>query len=65
MINFTTIIERLSDDVLFILTTLGYTPHKYKSMQKTGLYKFTIRLSKDTEKLIKEIKLSKKKICAD
>ncbi len=36
-----------------------FKPHMYTTMQKAGNLKYTVRLSRDVEKFIQEIKLSK------
>lgn len=59
MINFTNVTEILTDDVYQMIRKLGYTPHKYTTKQKTGNYKYTIRLSKSVEDFIQEINLTK------
>lgn len=60
MVNFTSIIQILANDVKNMMEQIGYTPHIYKSMQKSGRHKYTIRLSKDVQNFIQEINLSKK-----
>lgn len=59
MVNFTNVTETLADDVFKMIQQLGYTPHKYKAKQKTGNYKYTIRLSKNVDGFINDINLTK------
>jgi DNA-binding transcriptional regulator WhiA len=59
MINFTNIIEPLARNAQKMIEQLGYRPHTYTTMQKSGNLKYTVRLSRDVEKFIQEIKLSK------
>jgi DNA-binding transcriptional regulator WhiA len=58
MVNFTTIIERLALDYFHVLQTLGYNPQIRKVVHNNQT-KYIVRLSKDVEKFIKEIKLWK------
>lgn len=59
MINFTNVIKQLSNDVYFMIQELGYQPHIYTSMQKSGNNKYTVRLSKHVDDFVKEIDISK------
>lgn len=59
MVNFTTIIEPLSTDVVYMLTSLGYKP-QIRRVFHAGKSKYVIRISKNTEELISEINLWKK-----
>jgi len=59
MINFTNIILPLAEDTKSMIEELGYKPHLYNTMQKTGNIKYTVRLSVNVDKFIAEIKLSK------
>lgn len=47
MVNFTSIIEPLADDVLTLMMLLGFKPTKSKTVQKSGKVKFTVRLARD------------------
>lgn len=58
MINFVTTIPRLANDVVILFRSIGFQPHLYKLIRTTKT-KYTIRLSKDTERLVKLIRLSK------
>ncbi|MFT5037046.1 MAG: DNA-binding transcriptional regulator WhiA [Candidatus Azotimanducaceae bacterium] len=60
MVNFTNNIKALAEDVLNTITELGYSPHMYQTMQKSGNIKYTVRLSKEVDRFISEIELSKK-----
>ena len=58
MVNYTTIIEKLVLDIENIIINLGYKPQTRKVI--TGKYKkYVLRISKDTNKFIKEINLWK------
>lgn len=59
MINFTNVISHLAVDVKNMLEQIGYEPHMYQSMQKSGNFKYTVRLSKDVKKFMDEMSLSK------
>lgn len=58
--NFTTIIHRLAMDVDRMINKIGYKSNTQKILQKSGKYKYVIRVSKDSIKFIKDIGLSKK-----
>ena len=58
-VNFTNVIEILANDVKGMMEQIGYAPHIYQSMQKSGNYKYTVRLSKGVAKFIDEIRLTK------
>jgi DNA-binding transcriptional regulator WhiA len=53
MINFTSIIEPLADDVAKLMELLGFKPTKSKTIQKSGKTKYTIRLARDTDYFLK------------
>ncbi|PIR44734.1 MAG: hypothetical protein COV10_03180 [Candidatus Vogelbacteria bacterium CG10_big_fil_rev_8_21_14_0_10_51_16] len=58
MVNFVTIIPKLVDDVMTIISRLGFKPHLYQNQQSTSL-KYTVRVSRDTEKFVATVRLSK------
>jgi len=60
MANFVTIIPTLADDVMKIISTLGFKPNIQKFKTSNGKIKHTIRISKNTEKFIKTVGISKK-----
>ncbi len=60
MVNFVNIVPNLSEDVFNMMTDLGYSPNLQKLKQANGKTKHTIRLSKNSEKFIKEINFWKK-----
>lgn len=59
MVNFTNNTKVLAESVIEMISSLGYKPHLYKSMQNSGNPKYTVRLSKNVEKFISEINLAK------
>ena len=59
MVNFTNTNEILADDVMRMIERIGYQPRKYRALQKTGTYKYTIRLAKEVEQFIDQIKITK------
>jgi hypothetical protein len=59
MVNFTNNIEALAQNVESMIQKLGYQPHTYKTMQRTGNYKYTVRLSRNVRAFISEIGLFK------
>lgn len=60
MVNFNNITKELVDDVFTIMTTLGYTPKKYQTIQKNGNLKHVVRLSTDVKKFITDVRLYKR-----
>lgn len=58
MVNFVSIIPTLANDVVNIITKLGFKANIYKIKTKTK-DRYNIRISKDTERFIKIIKLQK------
>jgi len=60
MVNFVNTTPNLSNDVFSMIKNLGYSPNLQKLKQLNGKTKHTIRISKDSEKFIKEIKFWKK-----
>jgi len=58
MVNFVTIIPRLANEVMAIITELGFKPHLYLFKQRTSV-KHTIRVSKDCDKFIELINFYK------
>ncbi len=59
MINFTNHIKELIDDVLQILELNGFQPTLSKTPSKSGGYKYCIRITRDSDKLLQTLKLSK------
>ena len=59
MVNFVTQIPNLAHDVLALMRQIGYTPNMQILAIKDNKTKFTIRISKDVDKFIKDIKLWK------
>lgn len=59
MVNFTNNTLGLAEDVFEIIENLGYKPKLYKVIQKSIHPKYTIRLSREVEKFLKEINLQK------
>lgn len=59
-VNFTTIIKNLMNDVNVMLEILGYKPNINKVMQKSGKYKYIVRICKRSIDLINEIELDKR-----
>ncbi|MCK4918581.1 MAG: LAGLIDADG family homing endonuclease [Candidatus Pacebacteria bacterium] len=60
MVNFVNITPNLSMDVLEMINNLGYSPNLQKLKQLNGKTKYTIRVTKNSEKFIKEINFWKK-----
>ena len=60
MVNFVNINPKLSKDVFEMIKNLGYSPNLQKLEQSNSKIKHTIRLSKDSQKFIKEINFWKK-----
>jgi len=58
-VNFTTIIETLKIDVVMMINKLGYSCTTNKVMQKSGKFKFIIRVCKNSNKFIEDLKISK------
>lgn len=58
MVNFVNHSKNLARDVASMITTLGYKPNTQELKTKSGI-KYTVRVSKNTNKFIKEIKLWK------
>ncbi len=59
MVNFTNVIQPLAEDVLYMMQKLGFNPKISKTMQKSGNFKYTIRLARDVEKFITCINVQK------
>ena len=59
MVNFTNNTLSLANDVMEIMTTLGYSPKLYIASQKSIHPKYTVRLSKRTEDFVRHIGLYK------
>jgi len=59
MANFVTIIPILANDVLELLSKLGFKPNMQKLKTANGKTKHTIRISKNTEEFIKMIGINK------
>ncbi len=55
MINFVNVTPNLSRDVFNMVKRLGYSPNLQKLRQSNNKIKYTIRITKDSEKFIKEI----------
>ncbi|MBU1046487.1 LAGLIDADG family homing endonuclease [Patescibacteria group bacterium] len=60
MVNFVNTTPNLSNDVLEMIRNLGFKPNIQKLKQDNKKIKHTIRITKDSEKFIKEIKFWKK-----
>jgi len=58
MIGFVTIVPTLANDVVNIITKLGFKVNIYKIKTKTKA-RYNIRISKNAEKFIKTVKLQK------
>ena len=56
MVNFVNISPSLASDVFESVEKLGYSPNIQRLKQPNGKIKHTIRISKDTEKFIKDIR---------
>jgi LAGLIDADG-like domain len=59
MVNFTNNTMTLAQDVRELMESLGYKPKLYKATQKSTHPKYTVRLSRDVDKFLKEINLYK------
>ena len=59
MVNFVNTSSSLANDVQKSITELGYSPNLQKLKQANGKVKYTIRITKDVSKFIKDIKLWK------
>jgi DNA-binding transcriptional regulator WhiA len=59
MVNFTNNTVALAQDVLELMESLGYKPKFYKAAQKSIYPKYTVRLSRDVDKFLREINLQK------
>lgn len=59
MVNFTNLIKPLIDDVFNMITAIGFQPKIQSSIQKNGNVKYVVRLSRDVENFIHQIKLTK------
>jgi uncharacterized protein with PhoU and TrkA domain len=57
---FTNIISDLAVNVASMMEQLGYKPHLYQTMQKSGNIKYTVRLSRNVEGFIQELNISKR-----
>ena len=59
MVNFTNNLENLVKDVKAMIERLGYQPHLYKTNQRSGNPKYTIRLSRGVDGFIEALNLKK------
>lgn len=59
MVNFTNNIENLVQDVKAMIERLGYQPHLYKTNQRSGNPKYTMRLSRKVDSFIEALDLKK------
>ena len=59
MINFTNNIESLATDVKTILGRLGYRPTISRTHNPSGSFKYTVRVARDAQKLIRSLDLFK------
>lgn len=59
MMQFVSCTEELSQDVFTIISDLGYAPRMYKIPTRT-LFKYVVRLSKNTNDFLCETKISKR-----
>ena len=57
MVNFTNNLENLVKDVKAMIERLGYQPHLYKTNQRSGNPKYTIRLSRGVDGFIESLNL--------
>ena len=62
MVNFTNNILDLTTDVKHMMEKLGYEPRMYVASQRSGNPKYTVRLSREVDRFISDIKLSKEPI---
>lgn len=58
MVNFTTIIPGLAQDVFQMIVRLGFRPRMYK-MQEPKSMKYVIRICKDSQKFISQLEIDK------
>lgn len=59
MLNFTSVIKDLADDVFSMFTLLDFHPKISKTLQKTGKIKYTVRLARDVKAFIQLIGIEK------
>ncbi|EKE18914.1 MAG: hypothetical protein ACD_9C00200G0007 [uncultured bacterium] len=59
MANFVTIIPTLANDVMEMITNLGFKPNMQKFKAKNGKTKHTIRISRNTNDFIELLKIDK------
>ncbi len=59
MVNFTNHCQYLAEDVFFLLQEAGFQPTISKTLSKSGNYKYCVRVARDTDILIRTIKLHK------
>ena len=59
MVNFTNLIKPLIDDTYTMIENLNFRPKLYQSTQKNGNIKYVVRVSKDVQKFITKIGLTK------
>ncbi len=59
MINFTNHVKELADDVLQMLELNGFHPALGKTLTKNGGYKYCVRIARDSDKLIRVLRLFK------
>ena len=59
MVNFTNLIKPLIDNVYQMIEVLQFRPKLYQSTQKNGNIKYVVRVSKDVQRFITEIELTK------
>lgn len=59
MANFTTIIPGIAEDVCNLIASIGFKPNLQKILQKSGKYKYVIRVTKRAEEFIKQVGIDK------
>lgn len=59
MANFTTIIPSIAEDVCSIIAKIGFQPNSQKILQKSGKYKYVIRVAKRAEDVVKYVEIYK------
>ena len=59
MANFITIIPTLANDVIEMISSLGFKPNIQTFKELNGKIKHTIRISKNTEGFLKLVKIDK------
>ena len=59
MLNFTSIIEPLAQDVLNMMNALGFYPRISKTLQKSGNVKYTVRLARNVQSFIEVLGVKK------